>query len=133
MTDDFDLQELFGGLSDDQVREVLGAMKEKATALKQPQPATPNYDEAEAAEITAIKVRGPNYALQKRNIIAKYSALRNQQPPPVDEEIEKVKDDPRALKQLYLSRIGTIQRGDPMALHKKNEIAAPFRKKGLNV
>jgi hypothetical protein len=135
MTDEFDLAEAFDGLSPEQARDLAtrlrGTIQKEVQTFKQPQP--PSYDEAEAAEIAAIQVRGPNYALQKRNIKARYSALRNQPAPVVDPEIEKVKDDPRELMRLYQSRIAKIDRRDPMSLHRKTEIAAPFREKGLNV
>ncbi len=131
MSDELNLEGLFEGLDETQIREVVSSMKKTAESFKQP--AQPNYDEAEAAEIAAISVRGENYALQKRNIKAKYSQLRNQPAPEVDEEIQKAGDDPRALMQLYKSRIATIRPGDPLALRKRTEIASPFRAKGLNV
>lgn len=155
MSDDFDLETLFEGLPNDKAQEVartmLEAGRQRAQALripedviaevrgKQPeQPRADDLDAQEAAERDELKksgVRGHSYALQARNIGQKYARLRAEaaRQPEADPEIEKLKDDPKALRQLYLSRIATIQRGDPLALRKKSQIASAFRAKGLNV
>ena len=143
-----EIADLFEGLDDDEVRILADHMLEEGKRKRQafrldpaviaqvqgkPAIQQPDYDAQEAAEIAAIKVRGPNYALQKRNITQKYAQLRSQPAPVVDAEIEKVANDPRALMQLYKSRLARISSRGSTALHEKNEIAAPFRRKGLNV
>src|SRR5689334_16677138 len=101
MVDDFEFLE---GLPAEQAQEVARVMlevgRQRAQALQNPQPQGDPFEKDEAAELEQLRasgVRGPNFALQKKNITAKYSTLRKQQPAPVDAEIEKVKDNPREL------------------------------------
>ena len=72
------------------------------------------------------------YTESKRNIQQKYARMRAEdaKQPEVDPEIEKIKDDPRALHKLYQQRLKTVPRGNVRAVA---EIKAQFRAKGLNL
>ena len=139
MTDDFDITSAFEGLELEEARElrekIVAAVSGTIQAHRAARAEPDNLDQAETAEIAALqqRVRGKNYVTEKHTIQARYAQLRNAQPAPVDEEIEAIADDPRALHALYQKRLAAIPRGTPMSLHYKRLIAAPFRAKGLNV
>lgn len=135
MDENFDIESIFADLPADQARQLRAAIVNSVRDTVQNFKASnenKTLDEKQEEEIAALP-RGLNNANQRRLVREKYSVLRNQPAPEVDEEIEQVKDDPRALMQLYKSRVAKIERTDPMKLHKRNEIASPFRKLGLNV
>lgn len=132
------LNEVLEGLSYDELLEAIQAYKQpKVEAREQQTQQAKQLDEQEAQEIAALVgsgERGHNFAVQKKNITVRYTALRNAKPPEVDAELEAAaKKGTYELHQLYRQRLNTIQRGDPLALRKKTEIASPFREKGLNV
>jgi hypothetical protein len=132
MTEDFDVETLFHDLSPEQAREVAGAMikagQQTVTALRQPQTAE-GLDAQEAAELAELQksVRGPNYALQKRQLQERYAFMRdeaNRSALALDPEIEEVKDSQHGLYNLYQKRLKTIRRGD---VRKVAELKAQFR------
>jgi hypothetical protein len=118
------------------IEHAMGTKPAASGAEKPAQPEQPSVDDQEAAELDELRksgIRGAEFLNRKYNIQGRYNAIRNQAPESVDDEIEAIKDDRRALMTLYRSRIAKISVRDPLSLHKKTEIASAFRKLGLNV
>jgi hypothetical protein len=126
-----EMDEAFEGLDYEQLKEAAQAYKQsKAQAEEKVKVKTSELDDAEAQELAKLSgtVRGPNYIVAKNKIQQKYTALRNQKPAQVDEELEKASNNPRALKGLYEQRKKQIRRGD---LSKLSKLQSEFRNAGL--
>ena len=133
---ELNLDELFEGLSPEDAatlaERIKGRIQQVGEEYRQEKQNAP-LDEQEASEMAGLTTRGPINAIQRQQIRRKFAELRNQEETPVDEEIEAIKDDPRALMKLYQSRVAKIKANDPLKLRKRTEIASPFKKLGLNL